>query len=58
MNLLDGCLRSNSTRKSCGAVASSSMKWNFECCARERDYLHDRLPQRCNDFRPDEIAIM
>jgi hypothetical protein len=27
------------------------MKWNFECCACERDYLHDRFTQRCNDFR-------
>jgi hypothetical protein len=27
------------------------MKWNFECDARERDYLHDRFTQRCNDFR-------
>jgi hypothetical protein len=27
------------------------MKWNFECCAREGDYHHDRFTQRCNDFR-------
>jgi hypothetical protein len=27
------------------------MKWNFECCARKGDYLHDRIARRRNDFR-------
>jgi hypothetical protein len=49
-NLPDGCSQLNATHKSCGVIASSSMKWNFECCARERDYLHDRFTQQRNDF--------
>jgi hypothetical protein len=50
-DLIDGCSQLNATHKSCGAIALSSMKWNFECCAREGDYHHDRFTQRCNDFR-------
>jgi len=26
------------------------MKWNFECKSQWRDYLHNHLITRCNDF--------
>ena len=31
------------------------MKWNFECCRREGDYLHDRARTRRNDFSRDAL---
>ncbi|BAR54470.1 hypothetical protein NK6_1286 [Bradyrhizobium diazoefficiens] len=33
-------------RKSCGALAASSMKWNFECCAQRSHSLHRRVQER------------
>jgi hypothetical protein len=38
-------------RKSCGALAASSMKWNFECGAQDSHSLHHRADLRGKDFR-------